>query len=260
MNSIIVRASQKQIQESLGIHYCSFGCGRTATYFSNRKKWRCELSANGCPKKRENHSNKMTGLLKGSKNGQFGKPSFFRGKKRSEETIKKMSAWQSNGKSPCIGRKHSKEELEKMSKSMSEFLSKKCSSPGGKFRNLKFYKSKNILGQEFLIQGTWELKVSEFLNRNNILWTRGRRIPYVLKNITKHYIPDFYLPDSNKYIEVKGWFQEKDQIKMAAVLAQNSIDLTMIFEKDMKNLESFFANLLKEKPDRGLEEPSIRQG
>jgi hypothetical protein len=55
----------------------------------------------------------------------------------------------------------------------------------------------------------------------NILWIKNQYLYYFIDDIKKIYNPDFYLLDLDEYIEVKGYFSEKDKIKMDAVLDQN---------------------------------------
>lgn len=54
----------------------------------------------------------------------------------------------------------------------------------------------------------WEIKVAEYLNKNNIDWY----YEYEWLNIStdKNYLPDFFLPKYNCYIEVKGRVDEVD--------------------------------------------------
>ena len=59
------------------------------------------------------------------------------------------------------------------------------------------------------------------MNELNILWIRNQYLNYFVDEVKKIYNPDFYLPDSNEYIEVKGYFSDKDKIKMDAVIDQN---------------------------------------
>ena len=67
----------------------------------------------------------------------------------------------------------------------------------------------------------WEYNVALKLNELNILWIRNQYLNYFIDGVKKIYNPDFYLPDSNEYIEVKGYFSDKDKIKMDAVIDQN---------------------------------------
>ena len=84
------------------------------------------------------------------------------------------------------------------------------------------------------VQGTWEKKVAEWLTSNNIYWER-KRLKY-LNN--RFYTSDFYLPDFNIYIEVKGWMKDRDIYKMNKVLEYNNIDLRLIEKNEFKNLDN----------------------
>lgn len=64
------------------------------------------------------------------------------------------------------------------------------------------------------LDGTWELRYAKFLDSNNISWERcKRRFSYIYKNKNHYYTPDFYLPDLNIYVEIKGYEVELDRIK-----------------------------------------------
>lgn len=76
--------------------------------------------------------------------------------------------------------------------------------------------------KEISVQGTYELKYATYLNSNNIKWDRGKyiNIPYFLE-INRTYFPDFYLIDTNEFIEIKGYLFDSDKVKMDAVISQN---------------------------------------
>jgi hypothetical protein len=83
------------------------------------------------------------------------------------------------------------------------------------------------------VQGSWEKLVAEFLTENSIKWERR----YLIYDKIKRYTPDFYLPDYDIYIEVKGWMKEKDINKMYKVIQEHFIDLRIIEYNELKNLE-----------------------
>lgn len=116
-----------------------------------------------------------------------------------------------------FGHKISDETKEKISLLRSQQLND--IGPGG-FKNIKWYKIKNIAGAEFTVRGTWELLIAKRLNEQNILWIRNKWIEYI-DNIKRHYNTDFYLPNSNEYIEVKGYYSDKDKRKMKLVIEQH---------------------------------------
>jgi len=83
------------------------------------------------------------------------------------------------------------------------------------------------------VKGTWELQVAEFLNKNNIKWTNDiKGIEYFWDGKERLYFPDFYLPEMNMYIEVKGYERERDHAKWKAV-----DNLIIIREKEIKEIK-----------------------
>ena len=133
---------------------------------------------------------------------------------------KKFSENLRNGKTKnaWLGRHHSKESREKISKTRSlqvvnEFLPKE-------WVHIKWYKVKNIKNEEFSVRGTWEVNVAKRLNDLGIYWIKASPIAYK-SDIVRHYTPDFYLPDSNEYVEVKGRYTDADKLKMRLVKAQH---------------------------------------
>jgi len=89
---------------------------------------------------------------------------------------------------------------------------------------------KNIEHSGYIFKGNWELEVGKFLLDNNIKFEQPENpIPYFWNNDWHLYFPDFYLPDFDKFIEVKGYERERDLAKWAVVknlivLKQKEID------------------------------------
>jgi hypothetical protein len=88
------------------------------------------------------------------------------------------------------------------------------------------YSASNVCGRTSLIEyrgstlnGKWELEVAKWLDSCNILWTNKieKEIYYQWQNKQHRYFPDFYLPDRDLYIEVKGYERERDRCKWAVV-------------------------------------------
>lgn len=82
------------------------------------------------------------------------------------------------------------------------------------------------------VQGTWEKRIAEALTKFNIQWTRVI-IPY---SKTKHYTPDFYLPDYDMYLEVKGWMSDNDINKYKKIIKETHIILKLIDSLHLINL------------------------
>lgn len=87
------------------------------------------------------------------------------------------------------------------------------------------YSAHNVCGRTKKIEyngmklsGTWELEVAKFLDRKGIKWTNIiEPIGYFWGMKQRRYFPDFYLPDFNLYIEVKGNQTDRDEAKWAMV-------------------------------------------
>lgn len=119
----------------------------------------------------------------------------------------------------------SKEAREKLSKAVSSYLESIEYKTHG---YVKRYPCKNISGKEYSCQGSWEFNVAKRLNDLNILWERGSHISYIKDGVAKTYTPDFYLPATNEYIEVKGKYGPNDKVKMRLVSEQHP-DLKILF-------------------------------
>jgi hypothetical protein len=73
----------------------------------------------------------------------------------------------------------------------------------------------NIAGITFWMDSSWEARLARVLNNSGILWVKNyRQFPYFFNDKKFNYIPDFYLPGLDIWIEVKGWLKEKDVAKM----------------------------------------------
>ena len=85
---------------------------------------------------------------------------------------------------------------------------------------VKWYKVKNINGEEFSVRGHWEENVALQLNRLGILWVKAKPIRY-FKEYWHNYTADLYVPSMDVYVEVKGRYPDTDREKMRLVVEQN---------------------------------------
>jgi hypothetical protein len=106
-------------------------------------------------------------------------------------------------------------EIERKRK-ISETMKKNPNAGGlrqGSGRGKKCWYESKIAGRVFL-DSTWELAYAKWLDENNINWKRNWiKFPYEKENKIKYYIPDFYLIDSDEYIEIKGFERPEDKLK-----------------------------------------------
>tara|TARA_Y100001968_G_C19423444_1_gene753067 strand:- start:198 stop:860 length:663 start_codon:yes stop_codon:yes gene_type:complete len=115
----------------------------------------------------------------------------------------------------------------------------------GGFPNVKNYKICNNNGQEFCVRGTWELFVAKELNKHKINWVRKIYLNYTLDdNVTRTYTPDFYLPEQNLYIEIKGFYSDKDKKKMKTVNEQNNLNIVVIQGKSIDCIKRQLSNII----------------
>jgi len=64
------------------------------------------------------------------------------------------------------------------------------------------------------LHGSWELEYAKYLDANSIKWIRNKdTFSYTYDGKDRKYTPDFYLTETDEYIEIKGYKTEKDTAK-----------------------------------------------
>lgn len=112
-------------------------------------------------------------------------------------------------------RKHTNEAKIKISKSMKKAV---LEHPESYSSNEVCGRVKRYLYNGIYLTGKWELEVAKFLDKENIKWKRPNNgFQYYWNNGYHQYFPDFYLPDYDKYIEVKGYERERDKCKYKSI-------------------------------------------
>ena len=79
-------------------------------------------------------------------------------------------------------------------------------------------------GRKISMDSSWEVLCAEKLDELGIRWERAEdiKLKYIDKRAqTRNYIPDFYLPDFDIYIEVKGYWTTPARWKMRSVMDRN---------------------------------------
>jgi hypothetical protein len=142
----------------------------------------------------------------------------------SEETRKKLSLAHKN-------LLRNPEKQKDIAEKISDTVSKKLIE--GKWHT--YHEVKKIVYNNIKFDSSWEVKYAQWLDENNIRWERcNKRFPYIFEGVKKHYIPDFYLPHTDEYVEIKGMILEKDYAKWEQFSKTNK--LTILYEVDLKNL------------------------
>ena len=101
----------------------------------------------------------------------------------------------------------------------------------GKKKKSKLWKSikkvdyvRSSDGMKIQMDSSWEVKCAEKLDELGLRWERTEdlKLQYIDKKArTRNYIPDFYLPDFDIYIEVKGYWTTPARWKMRSVMDRN---------------------------------------
>jgi len=114
----------------------------------------------------------------------------------------------------------------------------------GKKKKFKLWSKQSdyitVEGTTVSMDSTWEVACAKRLDELEVRWirnpsiklkynTRGRR--------ARNYIPDFYLPDYDVYIEVKGYWTEAARHKMKSVQALNPVRIIILESlSEIKNM------------------------
>lgn len=115
----------------------------------------------------------------------------------------------------------------------------------GKYDNVKvgkcnwFNYMKNN-GVSCKLQGTWELAYAKWLDLNSIEFISHKgKIHYLDElSVSRSYYPDFYLPKTNEYIDIKNDYHYNLNVnKFLQIRSSNpDIKLTLLFKEDLIKL------------------------
>jgi hypothetical protein len=133
-----------------------------------------------------------------------------------------QSAWNKGLPGTFLGKQHSSETKQKISEKLS------INNKGGR---AKWYE---VAGQN--VQGTWERDIATKFEQLNIRWiklkTNKHTLKYEMNGKIRSYTPDFYLPDYDVFVEVKGFWWGDDKEKMKKVFEAYPDKHIMVVEKD----------------------------
>lgn len=94
--------------------------------------------------------------------------------------------------------------------------------------------------KDICFRSSWEGKYAEYLDLNNITWLYEKIIFKIIMNsgIDGTYTPDFYLPDTDEYIEIKGYWRGNTKEKFDCFKKQyNDKKITLLQKEELKNLQ-----------------------
>jgi len=144
-------------------------------------------------------------------------------KKNGEEISRSLSV-----NHPFKNKTHSPETKENLSQ-----IAKQRGIGGRTHR--KTYKYRMICGKEIYMDSSYELKVAEELDKNNIRWERPKPIKWVDENNNQHnYHADFYLFDYDTYLDPKNdYLIKKDKDKIHRASTQNNTNIIVLSNREL---------------------------
>jgi hypothetical protein len=180
--------------------------------------------------------NRLTKSTGGAKRGST---PWNKGKSTSDSTKIKLSI-ALIGKSKGTGLTDETEKLRRsrISKTMKDNKNSGGLRPGSG-RGLKGYYESPSAGRVYL-RSSYELRYAMWLDRNLIKWKQPMEsFEYEYDGRVRRYYPDFYLIETNEYIELKGFKTKQDEAKWKAFPNK----LRILYGKDIEKLEEYSSGL-----------------
>lgn len=214
---------------------CFYGCDQEGIrFFTCTKRWCCSENVNRCPAKRKRDSLKKKGKpltqAKSPRGAKKGQTPWNKGKKVgpfSEERRRQISL-------SHMGIRHSEETKKKISDAAKNGKMGGYRHGSGR-SNGSWYESP-IAGRVYL-DSSYELAFAKFLDEGKVPWVRNQdRFPYHHEGKERKYIPDFFLPLADCFIEIKGFETELDRTKWRSLREQHQKTLLVFFEQELKTM------------------------
>ena len=84
------------------------------------------------------------------------------------------------------------------------------------------------------MRSSWEIKYAKYLDKKKLEWLYESKT-FDLGNTT--YTPDFYLPESNRYIEIKGYWRKdaKEKFELFKKL-YSKVSMKLLMKKELEKL------------------------
>lgn len=96
--------------------------------------------------------------------------------------------------------------------------------------------------KETWMRSSWEIAYAKWLDRNNIKWLYEQKIFEITYEYGGElnegtYRPDFYLPETNEYIEIKGYWRDDARVKFEAFKEKyKKVSIKVLMEEDLINM------------------------
>jgi len=264
---ITIKGIQHEVIEENGIkyyknHFCNCPCQQKIPVKENHKKdgiskfitshWQKTSKAKNIMSKRmsgKNHpffgthwseelKQKQSKKMKGK---HTGKDHYFYGKHHTEKTkliLSESAKLRTGSKNPFFRKNHTQESIKLIKQNMPDLSGKNNPMYGKQTPH-----GKKIFPHSTPFQGTlkmfrWDRKYAQYLDLNNIkYYYENKYFELILNNKNVTYTPDFYLPNTNEYIEIKGYWKGDAKEKFEAFKLQYpEIKINLLMNLDLKQL------------------------
>lgn len=99
-----------------------------------------------------------------------------------------------------------------------------------------------LMGFSVWLRSSYERRFAEWLDTHQIRWLyEHKAFDLLVANRQTVYVPDFYLPEKDLYVEVKGFFYPDARAKWEAFVVQCQIPKLLIMKEQLIQLESGFS-------------------
>ncbi len=133
--------------------------------------------------------------------------------------------------SPMLGKQHS-EKTKKLFSIMrkGKLIGEKNPAFG------KVYHAHKTKYKSIWMRSSWEAAYARYLDSNSITWLYESKT-FDLKNGTT-YTPDFFLPKTKEYIEIKGYWRDNSKLKFDTFLKlYKGIKIKLLMKKELEELK-----------------------
>lgn len=217
--------------------FCKY-CGKQCKSLNSLKNHEIRCKFN------EGRSLKISaeGLIKFNKDCQLGKAKrsnqYIKARLENREYCIKESTRQKMSKSrKRIEESKSPEERKKIREKISRAIRTKVEE--GSWHN-SISKKLQYLYKNEVYDSSWEILFVKFLERKGYNWKRNEEIfPYFFEK-DRLYRPDFYIEDTQTYVEIKGFARKKDLAKWSQF--PKNKNLKIIYQKDLEKITEMKLN------------------
>ena len=130
---------------------------------------------------------------------------------------------------------------EKHRASIAEAVSKRIENDSW---HLSFSKSRTYEYKGVKLHGLWEVKFAMNLDDKNVEWRRPtEKFQYTFEGKTRNYTPDFWIPEMDSYVEIKGYATLKDKakwsqfpLKLIVLKGEDLVQLGILKDNEVRKL------------------------